>query len=152
MTILLEANLLNAVIQTTYSRQNKLARRLVRCALRQTNKRARGPHSLRVCAGCFRYASSGLNTETRYRRRDQKSAELSVHKMVADAVQVEPVSTPEFPANREINRELRRIRPLDAISIADTRANSEACNKIPHSTEQGIFAKEQGICTREQGI
>jgi hypothetical protein len=33
--------------------------------------------------------------------------------MVADAVAFEPVSTPEFPANREINREfLRRNRDL----------------------------------------
>ena len=144
MTILLEANLLNAVIQTTYSRQNKLTRRLVRCALRQTNKRAREPHSLRVCAGCFRYASSVLNAETRYRRRDQKSAELSVHKMVADAVQVEPVSTSKFPANREINREFGRIAHLIAILNTDTRANSEACSKIPYSMEQGISAKGTG--------
>src|SRR5262245_2622170 len=106
----------------------------------------------RVCAGCFRYASSGLNTETRYRRRDQKSAELSVHKMVADAVALEPVSASKFPANREINRELRQIRLLGAILHADTPANSEACSENPYSTEQGIFAKEQGICRREQGI
>ena len=65
--------------------------------------------------------------------------------MVADAVAVEPVSTPKFPANREINREFRRIRQLGAILKADTRANSEACSEIPYSTEQGIFAKEQGI-------
>jgi hypothetical protein len=72
--------------------------------------------------------------------------------VVADAVPVEPVSTVKFPANREINREFRRIRLLGAIFKADTRANSEACSEIPYSTEQGIFAKEQGICTREQGI
>jgi hypothetical protein len=36
------------------------------------------------------------------------------------------VSTPKFPANREINREFRRIRLLDAILKADTRAKSEA--------------------------
>ena len=65
--------------------------------------------------------------------------------MVADAVLVEPVSTPKFPANREINREFRRISLLGAILKADTRANSEACSEIPYSTEQGIFAKEQGI-------
>src|SRR5262245_44553107 len=58
----------------------------------------------------------------------------------------------EFPANREINREFRKIRLLNPILNADTRANSEACNKIPYSTERGIFAKEQGICAREQGI
>ena len=47
-------------------------------------------------------------------------------RMVADAVTVEPVSTPEFPANREKNREFRQIRALGAILKADTRANSEA--------------------------
>ena len=72
--------------------------------------------------------------------------------MVADAVEVEPVSTAKFPANREKNREFRRIRLLGAILKAGTRANSEACSEIPYSTEQGIFAREQGICTREQGI
>ena len=71
---------------------------------------------------------------------------------MADAVQVEPVSTHEFPANREINREFRQIRLLSAILKADTRANSKASSEIPYSTKQGIFAKEQGICTREQGI
>jgi hypothetical protein len=56
---------------------------------------------------------------------------------------------PDFPANREINREFRRTRLLSAILKADRRANSEPCSEIPYSTEQGIFAKEQGICTRE---
>jgi hypothetical protein len=64
--------------------------------------------------------------------------------VVADAVLIEPVSTPKFPANREINREFRRIRLLGAILKADMRANSDVCNKIPYSTEQGIFAKETG--------
>ena len=65
--------------------------------------------------------------------------------MVADAAPVEPVSTVKFPANREINREFRRIRLFGAILKADTLANSEAYSKIPYSTEQGILAKEQGI-------
>jgi hypothetical protein len=72
--------------------------------------------------------------------------------VVADAVDLEPVSTAKFPANREKNREFRRIRTFGAILKADTLVNSEACSKIPYSTEQGIFAKEQGICRREQGI
>jgi hypothetical protein len=76
--------------------------------------------------------------------------------VVADAVAFEPVSTVKFPANREINREFRRIRLLSAILKADTQANSEVCIEIPYSTEQGIFAKEQGIldCTPggEQGL
>jgi hypothetical protein len=72
--------------------------------------------------------------------------------VVAEAVQVEPVSTPKFPANREINREFRRIRAPGAIFIAGTRANSKACRKIPYSAEQGINSAEQGILLQEQGI
>ncbi|MGB8090135.1 MAG: hypothetical protein WCF62_05435, partial [Pseudolabrys sp.] len=64
---------------------------------------------------------------------------------MADAVQVEPVSTHEFPANREINREFRRIRLLSTICKADAQANSEACLEIPYSAKQGIFTTEQGI-------
>jgi len=40
--------------------------------------------------------------------------------VAADAVAVEPVSTPKFPANREINREFRRIRSLYEIFKANT--------------------------------
>jgi|SRR5665811_703970 hypothetical protein len=72
--------------------------------------------------------------------------------MVADAVTYEPVSTLKFPANREKNREFRRIRPLSAILKADTRANSKACSEIPYATEQGIISAEQGILAQEQGI
>ena len=72
--------------------------------------------------------------------------------MVADAVAVEPVSTPKFPANREKNREFHQIRALGAILKADTRANSEACSEIPYATEQGIISAEQGILVQEQGI
>jgi len=63
-----------------------------------------------------------------------------------------PSPLAKFPANREINREFRKIRLLNPILNADTRTNSEPCTQIPYSTEQGIFAKEQGICAREQGI
>ena len=73
-------------------------------------------------------------------------------RMVADAVQVEPVSTPKFPANREKNREFYQIRALGAILKADTRANSEACSEIPYATEQGIILAEQGTSARYQGI
>jgi hypothetical protein len=72
--------------------------------------------------------------------------------VVADAVHVEPVSNVEFPANREKNREFPRIRAPDAILIADARAISTACSKIPYATEQGIIFTEQGILTKEQGI
>jgi ribonuclease D len=40
--------------------------------------------------------------------------QLLKNSMVADAVHVEPVSATEFPANREINRENRKIRPAKA--------------------------------------
>jgi hypothetical protein len=65
--------------------------------------------------------------------------------MVADAVGFEPVSTSEFPANREINREFRQIRPLCKILKANTRAISKAFSKIPYATEQEIISAEQGI-------
>jgi hypothetical protein len=72
--------------------------------------------------------------------------------VVADAVVVEPVSTPKFPGNREINRECCQIRTLSKILKANTRANPKACGKIPYATEQGIISAEQGILAQEQGI
>jgi hypothetical protein len=65
--------------------------------------------------------------------------------VVADTVQVEPVSPAEFPANREKNREFRQICPLCEILKADTRAISKAFSQIPYATEQGIISAEQGI-------
>ena len=62
---------------------------------------------------------------------------------MVDAVDLEPVSASKFPANREENREFRRIRPLNPILNAGTRANSEACGEIPYSTEQGIFVRNR---------
>jgi hypothetical protein len=72
--------------------------------------------------------------------------------VVADAVQVEPVSTPKFPANREKNREFRRIHPLGPILSAHTPAKSKASSEIPYTTKQGIILGEQGILAQEQGI
>jgi len=72
--------------------------------------------------------------------------------VVAHAVTCEPVSPGKFPANREKNREFCRIRALDAILNADTRANSKACSKIPYATEQGNILEEQGIPAKEQRI
>ena len=71
---------------------------------------------------------------------------------MADAVQVEPVSTLEFPANREKNREFRQIRSLCEILKANTRAISKAFSKITYVKEQGIISAEQGILAQEQGI
>jgi hypothetical protein len=72
--------------------------------------------------------------------------------VVADAVVVEPVSTAEFPANREINREFCRNGTFRAISKANTRAISKAFSKILYSIEQGIISAEQGLLVQEQGI
>jgi hypothetical protein len=72
--------------------------------------------------------------------------------LVADAVAFERVSTPKFPANREINRVFGRARLLSPILKADTRANSEACSEIIYATEQGIISVEQGILALQQGI
>jgi len=58
----------------------------------------------------------------------------------------------KFPANREINREFRRIRPSTAIFVSDERANSMASSRIHYATEQGIFNVYQGIFFEEQGI
>jgi len=67
--------------------------------------------------------------------------------LVADAVIVEPVSTPKFPANRDINREFRQIRSLCEILNADTRAISKAFGQIPYATEQGILPTKSKIIT-----
>jgi hypothetical protein len=72
--------------------------------------------------------------------------------MVADAVAVEPVSTPKFPANREKNREFCQIRSLCEILKANTRAISKAFSQIPYATEQGIISAEQGILAQDQRI
>src|SRR5262245_46791199 len=112
-----------------------------------------GPHA---DPGLSRHRSSG--TESRFRSGQSTAPQQSDANVVSLALahswrtqsKSNPSPTPEFPANREINRELCRNRPLDAILIADTRANSETCSEIPCATEQGIFAKEQGICAREQ--
>jgi hypothetical protein len=72
--------------------------------------------------------------------------------VVADAVAFEPVSNAKFPANREKNRESRRIRTLDAILTAGTRAISKACSEIPYATEQGDFFELSGKFFEIQGI
>ena len=72
--------------------------------------------------------------------------------MVADAVLVEPVSTPKFPANREINREFCQIRTHCEILKANTRTNSKTFSQIPYAKEQGIILAKQGILAQDQRI
>ena len=72
--------------------------------------------------------------------------------MADETVAGEPVSGPEFPVNRENNREIRGIaRPGPKIG-ANLKANSECYREIPYAAEQGIFLLEQGMVRRHQGI
>ena len=58
----------------------------------------------------------------------------------------------EFPANREINREFRRIPPRGAILKADTRANSEPCTEIPLLSRTGNCCEGTGNFCQGTGI
>jgi len=71
---------------------------------------------------------------------------------VADAVLVEPVSTPKFPANREINREFCQIRTHCKILKANTRTNSKTFSQIPCAKEQEIILAKQEILAQDQRI
>ena len=59
--------------------------------------------------------------------------------MVADAVAVEPVSTPKFPANREKNREFVHFRSFAANSVSMRSMIAGLLSSIPYSSDQGIF-------------
>src|SRR5260221_5184196 len=58
----------------------------------------------------------------------------------------------KFPASREFSREFFEKRLPRAILVSKRLVASTAYNRIPCSTEQGIFLPEQGIFSREQGI
>ena len=58
--------------------------------------------------------------------------------VVADAVAVEPVSTPKSPANREKNREFCKIATSGAAETANNAVVKGLLVRIPYSTEQGI--------------
>jgi hypothetical protein len=89
-----------------------------------------------------------LGPESPFRWSDQNNAVhlcINVLKLlVADAVYLEPVSASEFPANREIYREFRRIRPPGSILEADTHGNSRACSGIPYAKRTGNYFEGTG--------
>jgi hypothetical protein len=60
--------------------------------------------------------------------KTERRAPRRVENMVVDALQIEPVSKLKFPANREINREFCRFRPLARFSAPNREANSVACS------------------------
>jgi hypothetical protein len=72
--------------------------------------------------------------------------------VVADAVAVEPVSTPKFPANREKNREFCKLVAFAAAETPNRAVVAGLLMQIPCSMEQGIILVEQGIPAQEQGI
>ena len=72
--------------------------------------------------------------------------------VVADAVVVEPVSTPIFPANREYYREISQILGFATPETASTSGSTAVWTPIPYSVKQGIIPAEQGMLMQEQGI
>jgi len=72
--------------------------------------------------------------------------------VVADAVVVEPVSTPTFPANREKNREFNKIGASGAAGTVNNGVVTGLPVRIPYSAEQGIILSEHGIMAQKQGV
>jgi hypothetical protein len=94
---------------------------------RDTDRRSQRPHG---------------RTKTRQLRAfptTSRNSPQTVNCVVVEAVSCELVSRTKFPANREINREFRRIRRAIAIFVSDQPADSIAYSGIPYATEQGIF-------------
>ena len=58
---------------------------------------------------------------------------------LADAVIVEPISTLQFPAIREKNREFNKIRTSGAAEIVNNAVVTGLSVLIPYSAEQGII-------------
>ncbi len=88
---------------------------------------------------------------SRYFRDTFRKSPVAHDCVVVDAARCEPVSASKFPANREINREFRRIRPSIAIFVSGQRADSIAYSGIPYATEQGIFKCVSGNFFRRTG-
>src|SRR6185437_4546067 len=59
--------------------------------------------------------------------------------LVADAVVIEPVSAPKFPANREKNREFCKSRALGALKTVTNAVAAGVLMPFPYSTEQGVY-------------
>jgi hypothetical protein len=72
--------------------------------------------------------------------------------VVADAVVVEPISTIQFPANREKNREFNKIGASEATKTVNNAVVTGLPVRIPYTAEQGIILAEHGILAREKGI
>jgi hypothetical protein len=72
--------------------------------------------------------------------------------VVVDAARIEPVSTSNSLLAGNLAGNFLKRGPPTTIPASKTRAASIAYERIPCSTEQGIFLLEQGIFSRKQGI
>src|SRR3954453_1098459 len=68
-----------------------------------------------------------------------------------EAVPIEPVSASKFPANREINRDLRIRGPRSAVLASNQSVSSIVCSQIPYAKEQGIFPERTGKYIEDHG-
>ena len=72
--------------------------------------------------------------------------------VVVDAARIEPVSTSNSLLAGNLAGNFLKRGPPTTILASKAQAGSIAYERIPCSTEQGIFSLEQGIFSREQGI
>ena len=82
-----------------------------------------------------------------------KYGETPRNKTLAEGVGFEPVSTSEFPANREINREFRGI-PSACVKFERRHASKFMgfAAKFPTQQNRELFVTEQGIWTAPRGM
>ena len=67
-------------------------------------------------------------------------------RVVVDAFQIEPVSTPNFPANREFNREFAKSGADERPCLSNRRARSIVCSSNSLRKETGIFRWDNMEC------
>jgi hypothetical protein len=72
--------------------------------------------------------------------------------VVADAVAIEPVSTTEFAAIREKNREFIDSGMIFGPERSKSPQKPGLRSQIPYAPEQGILGAEQGILDSDQGF
>jgi hypothetical protein len=76
---------------------------------------------------------------------DENRRRLGIKVYLAEeVVNYEPVLVPEFPANREKNREFSRFGRGSACRPYNSADSIGAIARIPYSPEQGIFPTDQG--------
>jgi hypothetical protein len=86
------------------------------------------PHELR--------AKADIGNRVRGSFSCQLSIQTDKKRLVADAVYVERVSATKFPANREINRENRKIEPDAATRSSLDAATTGFLGKFPVKTNR----------------